>query len=86
MNLSRLMVPASLIGPLIATALGAGGSYLVTQQKVEEISVKTEKQHAEVEKLKEQRVDQSERLKGVETELQSVNRALERIERKLDEK
>ncbi len=81
-----MKLPLTLLGPALATVVGAAGSYMVTKEQVAEVTKTSAATATQVDKLRDQGAEDRERLKGIETDVKYIGQALERVERHLGTK
>lgn len=83
MTIAKLNLPVLLLVPLLGVAAGAGGSYMVTKERVEVLG-STAKVNAEKIAELEKKSSQAEvQLTEVRTDVKHILRAVERVEGKL---
>lgn len=80
---TKLMLPVTMVGSMMITALGAGAVYSKTATKLEAAENALREQNASIEKIKEQRSNDSERLTRVEVKVDYTNQMLDKIDKKL---
>lgn len=86
MSLAKLSLPLVLMGPLLGAAAGAGGSYMVTQERVAALGATAVTNTTKISELEKGSAETRAQVTEVRTDMKHVLHALDRLETKLGTK
>lgn len=82
-SISSLTVPATLVGSLLVSAAGMGGSYMATKDRVARVESAVAANAQVIRSLEHDKAEHEAELREIKVELRYMGASLERIETRL---